>query len=430
MLTAAVLLIIFFGLMIIGIPIGYSMLITATVTLKFIHTEIPTIIIPQRIFGGVNNYILLCIPFFMLAGELMGITPLFDRLLKCANAVVGHIKGGLSHVNIVVSMFFAGITGAAAADTSAVGSLLIPAMVEQKYSRGYATAVTVVSSTIGVIIPPSGLMIVAALATANSVAVLFLGGVIPGILAGLAQLVVSLIYGKLKGFPAAEKMTWRQRITVFKDGLPGLGIPIIIMGGILAGIVTPTEAANVSVIYALVVGPPLMRRFPSLIMLYERALIIVSRVSAVMLCVGTAMVLGWIFAIAEVPDAVGAWITSITTNAVMINAGMLVTYVVVGTFLDPIPAILIFTPIFQPLAESVGISSVHFTVTMVFGLAIGLATPPVGSCLFIGSAISGIGVEKFTKELIPFVASMIVILVLIAYVPWLVTYIPEITLGK
>jgi len=430
MLTAAVLLIIFFGLMIIGIPIGYSMLITATVTLKFIHTEIPTIIIPQRIFGGVNNYILLCIPFFMLAGELMAITTLFDRLLKCANALVGHIRGGLSHVNIVVSMFFAGITGAATADTSAVGSLLIPAMVKQKYSIGYATAVTVVSSTIGVIIPPSGLMIVAALATANSVAVLFLAGIIPGILAGLAQLVVSLVYGKLKGFPAAQKMTWRERMMVFKDGLPGLGIPVIIMGGILGGIVTPTEAANVSVIYALVVGPPLMRKFPSLILLYERALIIISRVSAVMLCVGTAMVLGWIFAIAEVPEAVGAGITSITTNPVLITAGMLLTYIIVGTFLDPIPAILIFTPIFQPLAESIGIGNVHFTVTMVFGLAIGLATPPVGSCLFVGSAISGIGVEEFTKDLLPFVASMIVVLFLIAYVPWLVTFIPEITLGR
>jgi len=429
MLTATVLLIIFFALMFIGVPIGYSMLITAFVTLKFIHPEIPTIIVPQRVFGGVNNYILLCIPFFMLAGDLMGMTPLFSRLLKCANAVVGHIKGGLSHVNIVVSMFFAGITGAAAADTSAVGSLLIPAMVNQGYTRRYATAVTVVSSVIGVIIPPSGLMIVAALATANSVAVLFLGGFIPGVLAGLGQLTVSLIYGRIKGFPAAAKMTWRQRVSAFKEGTPGLGIPVIIMGGILAGIVTPTEAANMSVIYAIVVGTILMRRLPPLRALYESALIVVGRLSAIMLCVGAAMVLGWIFAIAGVPDAVGEWITSITTSTILITAGMLLTYIVIGTFMDPIPAILIFSPIFQPLAESIGVSSVHFTVTMVFGLAIGLATPPVGSCLFIGSAISGLGVEEFTRELIPFVISMIGILLLIAYIPWVVEYIPRIGLG-
>lgn len=429
MLTATILLIIFFSLMFLGVPIAYSMLITAFVTLKIFHTEIPTIIVPQRIFGGVNNYILLCIPFFMLAGELMGMTPLFDRLIKCANAIVGHIRGGLSHVNIVVSMFFAGITGAATADTSAVGSMMIPAMVKQGYTRRYATAVTVVSSVIGVIIPPSGLMIIAALATANSVAVLFLGGVVPGLIAGLAQLTVSLIYGRIKGFPTSASMTWKDRGLAFWMGIPGLGIPVVIIGGILGGVVTPTEAANVSVIYAIIVGPVLMRGFPPLSRIYHSLLMVVARLSAIMFCLGTAMVLGWIFAIAGVPDAVGAWITSITDSKALIIAGMLVTYVVVGTFLDPLPAILIFTPIFQPLAETLGISNTHFAVTMVFGLAIGLATPPVGSCLFIGSAISGLSVEKFAKDLIPFILVMVCVLALIAYVPWIVEAVPNWVIG-
>ena len=429
MLTASILLILFFSLMFLGVPIAYAMLITSFVTLKFFNPEVPTIIVPQRIFGGVNNYILLCIPFFMLAGELMGMTPLFDRLIKCANALVGHIRGGLSHINIVVSMFFAGITGAATADTSAVGSMLIPAMIKQGYSRRYSTAVTVVSSVIGVIIPPSGLMIVAALATANSVAVLFLGGVIPGLLAGFAQLTVSLIYGHIKGFPKAEPMTWRDRGVALWLGLPGLGIPVIIMGGILGGAVTPTEAANVSVIYAIIVGPILMGGFPPLVRFYRSLMLVCARLSAIMFCLGTAMVLGWIFAIAGVPDAVGEWITSITDSTVLITAGMLVTYVIVGTFLDPLPAILIFTPIFQPLAESIGISNTHFAVTMVFGLAIGLATPPVGSCLFIGSAISGLSVEQFTKDLIPFIVVMIGVLIAIAYVPWLVEFVPNLFFG-
>lgn len=429
MLTASILLILFFSLMFLGVPIAYAMLITSFVTLKFFNPEVPTIIVPQRIFGGVNNYILLCIPFFMLAGELMGMTPLFDRLIKCANALVGNIRGGLSHINIVVSMFFAGITGAATADTSAVGSMLIPAMIKQGYSRRYSTAVTVVSSVIGVIIPPSGLMIVAALATANSVAVLFLGGVIPGLLAGFAQLTVSLIYGHIKGFPKAESMTWRDRGVAFWLGLPGLGIPVIIMGGILGGAVTPTEAANVSVIYAIIVGPILMGGFPPLVKFYRSLMLVCARLSAIMFCLGTAMVMGWIFAIAGVPDAVGAWITSLTDSTVLITAGMLVTYVIVGTFLDPLPAILIFTPIFQPLAESIGISNTHFAVTMVFGLAIGLATPPVGSCLFIGSAISGLSVEQFTKDLIPFIVVMIGVLIAIAYVPWLVEFVPNLFFG-
>lgn len=430
MLTATVLLILFFGLMLIGVPIAYSMLITSFITLKFVHPEIPTIIIPQRIFGGVNNFILLCIPFFILAGDLMSMTQLFDRLIKVSNAIVGHIKGALSHINIVVSMFFAGITGAAVADTSAVGSLLIPAMVKQGYTRSYSTAVTVVSSTIGVIIPPSNLMVVAALATSSSVAALLLGGIVPGILAGLAQLTWSLIYGITKGFPASPRMSWQERVRVFWHGLPALGIPVVLMGGILFGIVTPTEAANISVVYALVVGPCMLRRFPTLKQLYDSALMVVSRVSAVMICVGTALVLGWIFAIAEVPEAIGQFITSITTNSILITSGMLITYLIIGTFLDPIPAMLIFTPIFQPLAESIGMSTVHFAVVMVFGMAIGLATPPVGSCLYVGAAIAGIGVEKFTRDLIPFVIAMGVILLLIAFVPPLVTYVPDVMLRK
>jgi tripartite ATP-independent transporter DctM subunit len=430
MLTATILLIIFFALMLIGVPIAYSMLITSFVTLTFVHPEIPTLIVPQRIFGGVNNFILLCIPFFILAGELMSMTQLFDRLIKVSNAIVGHIKGALSHINIVVSMFFAGITGAATADTSAVGSLLIPAMVKQGYTRSYSTAVTVVSSVIGVIIPPSNLMVVAALATSTSVAALLLGGLIPGILAGLAMLTWSIIYGVSKGFPAAPKMSWGERIHVFFHGLPALGIPVVLMGGILGGIMTPTEAAAVSIIYALIVGPIMMQRFPPLRQLYESSLMVLGRVSAVMTCVGTALVMGWIFAIAEVPDAIAAFITSITTNGTLITIGMLLTYVIIGTFLDPLPAILIFSPIFQPLAESLGISTVHFAVVMVFGLAIGLATPPVGSCLFVGAAISGIGVEKFTKDLIPFILAMILVLILIAFVPVLVTFVPEVMLRK
>jgi tripartite ATP-independent transporter DctM subunit len=430
MLTATVLLILFFALMLIGVPIAYSMLITSFLTLKFVHPEIPTLIVPQRIFGGVNNFILLCIPFFILAGELMSMTQLFDRLIQVSNAIVGHIKGALSHINIVVSMFFAGITGAATADTSAVGSLLIPAMVKQGYTRSYSTAVTVVSSVIGVIIPPSNLMVVAALATSTSVAALLLGGLIPGILAGLAQLSWSIIYGVTKGFPSEPKMSWGQRLRVFWYGLPALGIPVVLMGGILGGIMTPTEAADVSIIYALIVGPIMVQRFPRLRQLYESALVVLGRVSAVMICVGTALVMGWIFAIAEVPDAIAAFITSITTNGTLIILGMLVTYLIIGTFLDPLPAILIFSPIFQPLAESLGVSPVHFAVVMVFGLAIGLATPPVGSCLYVGAAISGIGVEKFTKDLIPFIIAMFVVLLVIAFIPPLVTFVPEVMLRK
>ncbi len=424
MSTALFVLFFFFVLMLLGTPIGYSMLITSIFTLRLFHPNIPLSIVPQRIFAGVNNFILLCIPFFMLAGELMSITPLFEKLIKLFRAFLGHIKGGLSHVNIVVSMFFAGITGAATADTSAVGGLLIPAMEKDGYTRSYATAVTVSSSTIGVIIPPSNLIIVAALATSSSVAVLFMGGLIPGILSGIGQLVVSLIYAKRKGFPTAHRLGWKDRITVFWQGIPAIGIPAIIFGGILGGVFTPTEAAAVTVLYAVLVGILLLRHFPTLPVLYNTLVTVIRRIGAVMLAVGAAMVLGWIFAMAQVPLSVGNWITSVTTNPVLITIGMLITFLLIGTFLDPLPAILIFTPIFMPIATQIGMGKVHFTITMVFGFVIGLITPPVGSCLYVGAAISGLRVEQFLKDLIPFIVAIALVLVLIAFVPFVVEFMP------
>lgn len=429
MTTAILVLIGFFGLMILGMPIGYAMLVASVFTLKIFHEAIPLVIVPQRIFGGVNNFILLCIPFFMLMGEFMALTPLCEKLIKIFQAFLGHVKGGLSHVNIVVSMFFAGITGAATADTAAIGGILIPAMKKEGYTPSYATAVTVSSSTIGVIIPPSNLMVVAALVGGTSVAALFMGGLIPGILSGLAQLAVSLIYAKRKGFPAARRISWKERIQILWEGIPAIGIPVIIFGGILGGVFTPTEAADVTVLYAIVVGCLVLRGFPSWRKTYYASLVVVRRLGAVMFAVGAAMVLGWLFAIAQVPLAVGQWITSITTNPILIILSMLMVYLIVGTFLDPLPAILIFYPIFQPIGESIGMSKLHFTVTMVFGFVIGLITPPVGSCLYVGAAISGLRIEEFLKDLIPFIIAISLVLVLIAFVPSLVEFVPNLLFG-
>jgi tripartite ATP-independent transporter DctM subunit len=424
MTTALAVLICFFGLMILGMPIAYSMIVTGFITINFFHAAIPQVVIPQRVFAGINNFILLCIPFFMLAGELMSMTPLFDKLINLSKALVGHIRGGLSHVNIVVSMFFAGITGAAVADTSAVGGILIPAMNKEGYPKGYTVAVTVSSSTLGVIIPPSNLMIVAALATGQSVAILFVAGIVPGILSGLAQLVVSFIWSYRFGFPKSADMTWRDRVRIFWEGMPAIGIPVIIMGGILGGIVTPTEAADLTIIYAVVVGIFGLRSIPTPSRVYASMVIVVERLGAVMFALGAAMVLGWIFAIAQVPDAIGAWILSVTQNPIIITVGMLITMLIVGTFMDPLPAILIFTPIFLPIAESIGMGKLHFTIVMIFGFVIGLITPPVGSVLYVGSAISGMKVETFVKDLVPFITAITVILFLLAFVPALVTFVP------
>jgi len=430
MLSGTILLLLFLVVMFIGVPVAHAMIITGYVILKFIHPDIPTVIVAQRLFGGADNYILLCIPFFILAGDMMSMTTLFDRLIKVANAMVGHIRGALSHITVMVSMFFAGITGAAVADTSAVGTVLIPAMVKQGYSRAYSTALTVVASTIGVIIPPSNLMVVAALVSSTSVAALLLGGVIPGVLAAMSLLVVSIYYGVRYNFPKEPKLTWAGRAKALWYGIPALGIPVVLMGGILSGIVTPTEAANISIFYALVVGPIMMRGFPPLKEIYKSSVGVCMRTSTVMFAVGASVIFGWILAIAQVPDAIAEFITTYTSSKALIIAGMLFTYLAIGTFLDAIPIILIFTPIFMPLAEKLGIPIVAFMVTMVFASAMGLASPPCGSCLWVGAAIGDIQVERFTWQLMPFLAAMTVILILIAYVPELVMWLPDLLLGK
>ncbi|MGB3478967.1 MAG: TRAP transporter large permease subunit, partial [bacterium] len=305
LLIAVILLVFFLGLMFIGVPIAYAMITTSIFTLKVMMPHVPLVIVPLRILNGMDNYILLCIPFFMLSAEIMAMTSLFDRLINLIKAFIGHVSGGLSHVNIVVSMFFAGITGAATADTAAVGGILIPAMVKDGYTKSYSTAVTVTSSTIGVIIPPSNLMVVAALVTGTSVVTLFLAGIIPGILSGLSQLAVSLWYAHRKGFPSKAKMSFRDRMQKVAFGIPAIGMPIIILGGILGGIVTATEAANITIFYSIIVGVVILPFKLSWQKVYHSLIQVITRVSAIMFCVGAAMVFGWILAIAEVPDVLG-----------------------------------------------------------------------------------------------------------------------------
>ncbi|MCK7490277.1 MAG: TRAP transporter large permease [Anaerotruncus sp.] len=317
-------------------------------------------------------------------------------------------------------------------DTSAVGTVLIPGHDQAGVQSGLCHgARRCVASTIGVIIPPSNLMVVAALVSSSSVAALLLGGVIPGVLAALSLLVVSVYYGVKYNSPeGAEAHLGRPRPRPCGLGSPALGIPVVLMGGILSGIVTPTEAANISIIYALVVGPIMMRGFPPLKDIYKSPVSVCTRTSTVMFAVGASVIFGWILAIAQVPEAIAEFITTYTSSKILIIAGMLFTYLAIGTFLDAIPIILIFTPIFLPLAEKLDIPVVAFMVTMVFASAMGLASPPCGSCLWVGAAIGDIQVERFTWELIPFLSAMAVILVLIAYMPELVTWLPELLLGR
>ena len=423
--TAVFLLIVFFGLMLLGMPIPYAMLATSYLTLYFFHPFIPTVIVPQRVFAGVNSWPLLCIPFFMLAGELMGMTSIFDRLLKLSRAIVGHIRGSLSHINVMVSIMFAHMTGSAVADTTICGSILIPAMNKEKYPKDWTVAVTVSSSCLGVIFPPANQMIIAALVTQQSIVALFAAGFIPGAITGVFFLLISFFFAYWLKFPVSGSMTWRERGRAIWESLPAMGIPIVIMGGIFFGVFTPTEAANVAVFYVVLVGIFALRTFPSWKQVYTSLTKVCELVGCVLFCLGAAIILGWIMAIAQVPSLLGAWILSVTTNPTLIIIMMITLFLLVGTFMDPLPNILIFTPIFLPIAEAIGMGRLHFTVVMVYAFIIGLVTPPIGSVLYVGVALSGLSVDKFAKALIPFIVAMIIVCFLMAFIPGIVTLGPR-----
>lgn len=425
MLTALAILVGFFGLMLLGMPIAHSMIVTSYLTMQLLHPDIPFVIIPQRVYSGMNSYVLMCIPFFMLAGEFMNMTDLFRMLLALPKALVGHIRGGLSYVNVLASIIFSHMTGSAVADTTVCGTILIPAMYKEGYPKDFTVALTVSGSCLGVIIPPSNLLIIAALATGQSVIALFMAGLLPGFITGFAFLVVAFIYTKKHNFPKSGTMTWKERGWALVSSLPAMGIPLIIIGGILAGILTPTEASNIVIYYVVIVGIFAFRNFPTWKQVWESFSRVSELVGQVMFALGAAIILGWILAIAQVPDLLGDWILSLTSNSTLIILGMIVIMLLIGTFMDPLPCILIFTPIFMPIADAIGLGKLHFTMVMAYGFIIGLITPPCGSVLYVGAAIGTIRVDQFTKALIPFMIAMTIVCILMAFIPGIVTIVPQ-----
>ena len=423
--TAILILIAFFGLMLLGMPIPYAMIATSYLVLQFLHPDIPTVIIAQRVYSGVNSYPLLCIPFFMLAGELMSMTSIFDRLLNLSKALVGHIRGSLSHINVMVSILFAHMTGSAVADTTLCGSILIPAMNKEGYPKDWTVAVTVSTSCLGVIFPPSNQMIIAALVTGQSIVALFVAGFIPGILTSIAFFALSFFFAFKLKFPKSGDMTMRERGRAVVESIPAIVSPIIIMGGIIFGIFTPTEAADVATFYIVIVGIFALQCFPGWKQIYASLAKVAELVGTVLFLLGSAIIMGWILAIAQVPDILGAWVLSITSSPALIIIMMITLFLIMGTFMDPVPNILIFTPIFLPIAQTIGMGKLHFTVIMVYTFIIGLITPPVGSVLYVGVALSGLSIDKFVKRLMPFVIGMIIVVLLMAFIPPLVTIVPH-----
>jgi len=415
---------IFTFLLVLGLPIAFVLGISSFIYL--LKAEMPSVLIAQRVFVGLDNFLLLAVPLFILAGKLMNASGITGRLIDFFNIVMGHIRGGLAYVNIIASIFFAGITGAGAADTAAIGSIMIPAMKKEGYTPEYSGAVTAISSTIGPTIPPSIAMVVYGAIAEASIAKLFLGGFIPGLLLGFAQILVAAYFARRQKFPVRKKVLSIQTVTVgFFNTILAILMPVILLGGILSGVFTPTEAAGVAAFYALIVGFFIYRELtiPSFLkILYETSVL----TGTILIILAMAHLFGWILAAETVPEIVAKAMTSITKNPIFILLLINILLLFVGTIMETLAAIILLTPILLPLAHSIGIDPIHFGIIMTVNLNIGLATPPLGVCLIVASPIAKVPLEKIALSAVPFLIASIVVLLLITYVPQLVLLLPNV----
>jgi tripartite ATP-independent transporter DctM subunit len=415
----------FMILLLLGFPIVFGLIAAPGILLWLNGQERDIVLLYRNVYNGMDSFPLMAIPFFMLAGELMNRAGITMRLVEFAQAVIGHLRGGLAHVNILSSMLFAGLSGSAVADVSALGSMLIPAMEKQGYSRKFATAVTAASSIIGPIIPPSGIMIIYAYVMGESVAALFLAGIVPGILIGLSLMVIVYLLADRENLPAATtRATWSERGRASLNAFWPLLTPVIIMGGILGGIFTPTEASAVAVGYAIFIGLFVLRSLKVGDM--PRILMRAAMTSAVvLLLVGAAMAFKTVASLSHTPELLASIILSLSENPLILLLLINLLLFVVGMFLDAGPAIIILGPILGPIFTQMGVDSVHFAIIMAVNLTVGLLTPPMGLVLFVSSSVSGLKVETIAKATLPFLAAEIVVIFLITYFPALTLTLPR-----
>ncbi len=415
-------------LILLGFPIAVAMGLTAVGF--FLGLGEPRMMgaMAQRMYSAVSSFPLLAIPFFILAGNLMNTGGMTDRIFGFARAVVGHVRGGLAHVSVLASMLFAGVSGAALAEAMGLGVIEIKAMKDGGFDKTFAGAVVASSSTIGPVIPPSIPMVIYGALAEVSVGALFLGGVVPGVLMGLGIMVVIYILSVRRGYRAEARASLRQVARAGIDGVLGLIAPLIIMGGILGGIFTPTEAAVAAVLYALVVGALVyreldLRRLGAI--LWET----VDQTVRVMFIIASAGMFGWLLIYIRAPQAIVEALTSLTSSPAVILLIFNVILLVLGCFMEGLAIMLLTVPIFMPVLAKFGIDPVHFGVVMTLNLMIGLLTPPVGMVLYAVSTIAEVPVVRLAKELVPFIGVLVLVLILITYVPELVTWLPSKVMG-
>lgn len=419
------LLVLFLVTVAIGVPVAFALGVASIVVFTILNPDLLALL-PQRIFTGIDLFALVAIPFFILAGELMGGSGILDRILNFSQMVAGRVRGSLAQINILVSMIFGWINGSGVAGASAVGSMLIPRMAETYRNPGFASAVTACSATVGPIIPPSVPMIVYALVATNvSVAGLFAAGVVPGILMGVGLMAVAYLVARHRGYAAAPgTYTWPERLRITGNFTIAALLPVIMVGGIVLGIFTPVEAGAVAVFYALVVGAFVTRTLsrPAVLSALLRTGIISS---VVFLMMGVANVASWILTTQQVPMQAAEAIRALTDNPLMFLLLVNILLLIVGFFFDVVAAMVMFGPILIPMATSFGIDPLHFGMIFTLNLVIGLVTPPVGICLFIAAGISRTPIEQVIKESWPFLAWLLVVLAIVTYAPDTYLWLPR-----
>ncbi len=404
-------------------PIVFAIGLSSIATTFYLG--LPLQMVAQNMVKGLNVFVLLAVPFFILAGDIMASGGIADKLVAFANPLVGWMRGGLAMVNILASMFFGGISGSSAADTTAIGSLLIPMMKKKGYDEAFATSVTITGSVQGILIPPSHNMVIYALAAGGvSIGSLFLAGLVPGVLLGVALMVYSYIVSRVKNYPVGDKFSVKALLrNLWSAGL-GLGTVLIVVVGVIAGIFTATESAAIACAYAFIITFFVYRQIPlsEIVPILTRSM---KTLGIVMILIGTSTAFGWLLAYLKVPALIAQGIFAFSQNPVVVLLIINIFLLFMGTLMDMSSLILITTPILLPIAKQIGVDPVHFGVIMILNLGIGLLTPPVGSTLFLGSAISGVSIERITKASLPFFGVMLLVLALVTYVPSVVMFVPK-----
>jgi tripartite ATP-independent transporter DctM subunit len=422
-MPVALLLGIFFLLVFIGVPIVFA-LGGSSLLYFVIYNPSCLSMIPQRIWAGTNSFVMIALPLFILAGELMNSGGVTKRIINLTNYIVRPIRGGLGEVNVIVSMIFGGISGSSVADTSAIGSVLIPQMIKKGYPKPVAVGITVASSTIGMIIPPSIPMLIYAIISDDSVGALFLAGAIPGILVGVSQTILIYIISRKRHYhPEYTKFDRKHFGHTLRDGSLAVIMPIIIVLSISFGIATPTEVAGIAALYALLLGFLVYRelKWKSVLQAVKRAFI---SSSSIVIVVGFSMIFSWILAVEQVPQMIATYFLGLQIHRFWILFIFDIIILIIGTFIDVAPSLLLVSPILLPVMQGLGVSSLQFGAIMIVGVAIGLVTPPVGLCLNAAAKISKMDITEIFKGAVPYLVCNFIVLVLVTFIPQLSTWLP------